>query len=83
MTAIMLLKANSMLRSQYDKVSLDRQLVEDGLQAFDKIVEETNNDIVQSFRDTCAEINREAERRRVESIIIVNNASSSLYFGDS
>jgi hypothetical protein len=70
----MLLKANTMHESQYDKLSLDSQLVEAGLRTVDTMVEETQSEILRSFRATCAELNQNSLRRRVEATIMGKDA---------
>ncbi len=68
-------------RSQHDKLSYDSQLIEAGLRTLDKLVEETQSDLVRSLRDTCTELNQDAQRRRVEVTMMANDADN-MYFGD-
>jgi hypothetical protein len=80
MSAMMLLTANSMQNPQHDKLSLDNRLVEAGLQTIDKIVEETQSNVVRSFRDTFTKLDQDARRRRIEATAIANNAHLSTLF---
>lgn len=75
---MMLLTANSMHGSRHDDRSSDSQLIEAGLRTLDKIVEETQSETVRSFRDTCAELNQDAQRRHTETTMMADNVDVSL-----
>jgi hypothetical protein len=72
MTAMMLLTANSMHKPQHDNSSLDKQLVDAGLQSLDRIVEETKSEVMQSFQETCTELHRRAQQMRGQAIMMAN-----------
>ncbi|KAL3704110.1 hypothetical protein TMatcc_009800 [Talaromyces marneffei ATCC 18224] len=69
MASMMLLTVNGMQRTQHDTPSLDDQLVEAGLGTLDKIIEETQSEVVRSFRDMCKELVQDSQRRRVEGCL--------------
>jgi len=73
MSAMLLLTFNSMQRPQHDQLSLDYQLVERGLKVLDEVAEETQSEIVRSFRQTCAGLHRDVERRRAEANVMADN----------
>lgn len=75
MTAMMLLTANSMHKPQHDKLSIDKQLVDDGLQVIDRIVEETENEALRSFQGTCAELLQHALQRRDIAVVVANDGN--------
>lgn len=65
MASMMLLTVNSMQRSQHDPLSLDDQLIDAGLRTLDKIVEDTQSEVVRSFREMCTELVQDSQRRRL------------------
>lgn len=65
MASMMLLTVNGMQRSQHDTLSLDEQLIEAGLRTLDKIVEDTQSEVVRSFQKMCAELVQDSQRRRL------------------
>ncbi|KAH7122740.1 fungal-specific transcription factor domain-containing protein [Dendryphion nanum] len=73
MTAILLLTFNSMQRPQHDLLSLDNELVDKGLQMLDRVEEETQSEIVRSFRKTCTGLHRDAQQRRAEASVMANS----------
>jgi hypothetical protein len=76
MTAMLLLTFNSMQRPQHDQVSFDNQLVDRGLQMLDQVAEETQSEIVRSFRKTCAELHRDAQRKGAEASVMENTLNT-------
>ncbi|KAF3396969.1 hypothetical protein DPV78_007848 [Talaromyces pinophilus] len=65
MASMMLLTVNGMQRSQHDTLSLDEQLIEAGLRTLDKIVEDTQSEVVRSFQKMCTELVQDSQRRRL------------------
>lgn len=63
MTAMVLLTANSMHRPKHGDMSLDNDLVEIGLQTIDKMVKETENEMLKSFQATCTELHQCKQQR--------------------
>lgn len=83
MTAMVLLTANSMHRPQHNKLALDSQLIEVGLQTLEKMVQETGSEMLKSFQATCAELYQHTQRRCDEAAIIANNVDYSSVFLDT
>jgi hypothetical protein len=81
MTAMLLLTFNSMQRPQHDQASFDSQLVDRGLQMLDQIAEETQSEVVRSFRKTCAELHLDAQRKGAEASVMANTLNLSTYSG--
>ncbi|KAF1849108.1 uncharacterized protein K460DRAFT_278392 [Cucurbitaria berberidis CBS 394.84] len=73
MTAMVLLIANSMHRPKHSDSSLDRQLVDFGLQTVDRMVKETENETIRSCQATFAELHQLMQKRCAESAITANN----------
>jgi hypothetical protein len=78
MTAMLLLTFNSMQNPQHDQVSLDSHLVDTGLQMLDQVAEETQSEVVRSFRETCTHLHRDAQQRRAEASIVANSLHVSM-----
>lgn len=64
-----LLTANAMYKPQHDKTSLDKQLVDAGLQRLDKMVDENNSEVLRSFQKTCSELHQQAQQMRGQAIM--------------
>jgi hypothetical protein len=77
MTAMLLLTFNSMQRPQHDQLSLDNELVDTGLQMLDQVAEETQSEIVRSFRKTLTGLHRDAQQRRSETSVLANSLDLS------
>jgi hypothetical protein len=82
MTAMVLLTANSMHRPKHGDLLLDSHLVEIGLQTIDKMVKETENEMLQSFQATCTELHQRTQQRCAEAAIMANNVDCSSCFVD-
>ncbi|EHK44580.1 hypothetical protein TRIATDRAFT_224048 [Trichoderma atroviride IMI 206040] len=80
MTAMVILTANSMHKPQHNNLALDSQLIEVGLQTVDQMVQETGNEMLKSFRATCAELHQHTQRRCVEAAIRANTVEYSSSF---
>ena len=65
MASMMLLTVNGMQRPQHDMLSLDNQLIEAGLRTLDKIVEDTQSEVVRSFQKMCSELVQDSQRKRL------------------
>jgi hypothetical protein len=83
MTAMLLLMVNSMQGSQHDKLSLDNELINAGLQSLDKVLEETQSEVVRTFRDAFTKLNGAAQRRHAEATMMANSLDLSIYFADT
>lgn len=82
MTAMLLLTVKSMQVGPYDQLSLDGQLIESGLRKLDRVLEEIQSEVIRSFRNTCAELNEMAQRRRSEAKRMAHNTEMSTYLLD-
>lgn len=83
MTAMVLLTVNSMHRPQHNKLALDSQLIEVGLQTLETMVQETGSEMLKSFQATCAELHQHTKRRCNEEAIIANSVDYSSVFLDT
>ncbi|KFX92710.1 hypothetical protein O988_07158 [Pseudogymnoascus sp. VKM F-3808] len=63
MTAMVLLTANSMFKPNHGDLSLDRYLVETGLQTVGTMMKETESERLQSFQTTCIELHQRTQER--------------------
>jgi hypothetical protein len=63
MTAMMLLVANSMHKPRHDNLFLDNHLVENGLQIVNKMVKETDSELLRSFQITCSELHQRTQEK--------------------
>jgi len=79
MTAMVLLTANSMHKPTHGDLFLDNYLVEVGLQKIDKMVKETDNEMLRSFQATCTELHQHTQQRCAEAAIMANTADPSSY----
>ena len=61
-----------MHNSLHDNASLDKQLVDIGLRTVDKMVEETNSKVLQSFQETCAELHQRAQHMRGQAVMMAH-----------
>lgn len=80
MTAMLLLTANILHRPQHGYTVLDTQLVDAGMRTLDKMVEETGSEALKQFRDTCIELNQEAQLRRDAATMTVKNRNFAMHF---
>jgi hypothetical protein len=83
MSAMILLTANAMQNPQGDSSSLDKQLVDVGLQTLDKMIEETNSEFLRSFQTTCAELHQHSQRMRGQAIMKANRGHSFSHLPDT
>jgi hypothetical protein len=72
MTAMLLLTFNSIQRPHHEQVSFDNDLVDAGLKMLDRVVEETQSEIVRSFRTTCTGLHLDAQQRCAEASVVDN-----------
>jgi hypothetical protein len=80
MTAMVLLTANSLHKLNHGDLSLDKHLVETGLQTIDKMVKETESETLQSFHATCTELHQRTQQRCAEAAIMANNVNYSSHY---
>lgn len=73
MTAMLLLTFNSLQRPQHDQLAVDNPLVDRGLQMLEQVAEETQSEIVRSFRKTCAGLHQDVQRRQAEASVLANS----------
>jgi len=78
MTAMLLLTFNNMHRPQHDQLSLDNELVDTGLQMLGQVAEDTQSEIVRSFRKTCTGLHRDAQQRRAEASVNAKSLDPSM-----
>jgi hypothetical protein len=67
MTAMLLLTFNILQRPYHDQAFFDDELVDSGLRMLEKVAEETQSEIVRSFRETCTGLHLDAQQRRAEA----------------
>jgi hypothetical protein len=72
MTAMLLLTFNSMQRLHHEQVSFDNELVDAGLKMLNRAAEETQSEIVRSFRETCGGLHRDTQLRRAEARVMAD-----------
>jgi hypothetical protein len=77
MTAMVLLTANSLHKLNHGDLSLDRHLVEIGLQTINQMAKETESEMLQSFHATCTELHQRTQQRCAEAAIMANNVDYS------
>jgi hypothetical protein len=82
MTALMLLTFNGLQNPHNEKLSSDNNLVDTGLRMLDRIVEDTQSEVVCSFRDACGTLNQESRRRRAEASVMASSFDLSAYLID-
>jgi hypothetical protein len=82
MTALMLLTFNGLQNPHNDSLSSDNNLVDSGLRRLDRIVEETQSEVVSSFRDACATLSQASRQRRAEASAVSNSFDLSAYLVD-
>ena len=70
MTAMILLTAYSMHKPGHDNSSLDKRLVDTGLQTLDRMVGATNIAMLRSTRAICVELHQRAQQMRGEAIMM-------------
>ena len=61
---------NGIQRPHHDKLGIDDQLVESGLRMLEEISEETQSELVGSFRDMCVNLYRDCRRIRTEAFVM-------------
>ena len=61
MTAMVVLTANSMHKPQHDDLVSDKELVSDGLQFLDKMVEDNKCEVLRTFHQTCTELHQRVQ----------------------
>jgi hypothetical protein len=80
MTAVVLLIANSMHRPNHRELFLDTHLVENSLRAFNKVLKDTENEVLHSFLATCTELHQRTQRRCAEAAIMDNSVDRPCIF---
>lgn len=82
MTALMLLTFNALQNPHSDELSSDNKLVETGLEVLDRMIEETQSEVVRSFREACGNLHLDSLRRRAEASAMANSLEFSAYLVD-
>ncbi|KAL5376202.1 hypothetical protein DPSP01_010667 [Paraphaeosphaeria sporulosa] len=83
MTAMMLLTFNGLQNPLGDELLSDDKLVENGLKMLDRMLEETQHEVVRSFRYACGSLHDASKRRRAEASFIASSMDLSAYLAGS